>query len=122
MRPAARAFMLRSAARILTREPRNGRNFEYRGEDPILPANAWPGVAGTQDQDDVAISTTTRSTTRRTAGHLSANMDKRALRETRPAGIRNRHQGIGRRNGHVRATASSMAFTLAKTLPANDVS
>ena len=35
----------------LTREPRNGRNFEYLGEDPIL-AGTLVGrlIKGTQDQ------------------------------------------------------------------------
>ncbi|MDE1146904.1 MAG: glycoside hydrolase family 3 C-terminal domain-containing protein [Azospirillaceae bacterium] len=39
----------------LTREPRNGRNFEYLGEDPLLAGTlAGQAIRGTQDQHIVA--------------------------------------------------------------------
>ena len=68
----------------LTREPRNGRNFEYQGEDPIL-AGRMVGqlIKGTQDQGvigDIKHYAVNDQETGRNSG--SANLDKRSLRET----------------------------------------
>jgi beta-glucosidase len=68
----------------LNREPRNGRNFEYHGEDPIL-AGTMDGrlMKGEQDQGvigDIKHFALNDQETGRTAGNVL--LDKRAMRET----------------------------------------
>ncbi len=68
----------------ITREPRNGRNFEYQGEDPILAGNMVAAVIeGVQSQGvigDVKHYALNNSETGRY--WQNAIIDKRALRET----------------------------------------
>lgn len=68
----------------LTREPRNGRNFEYLGEDPIL-AGKLVGqlIKGTQDQHvigDIKHYAMNDQESGRNA--VNVNIDKRSMRET----------------------------------------
>lgn len=68
----------------LTREPRNGRNFEYLGEDPIL-AGKLVGqlIKGTQDQHvigDIKHYALNNQESGRNA--VNINIDKRSMRET----------------------------------------
>src|SRR5947207_1050434 len=68
----------------LTREPRNGRNFEYLGEDPIL-AGTLVGrlIKGTQDQHvigDIKHYALNDQESGRNA--VNVNIDKRAARES----------------------------------------
>ena len=68
----------------LTREPRNGRNFEYLGEDPIL-AGTLVGqlIRGTQDQHllgDIKHYALNNQESGRNA--VNVNIDKRSMRET----------------------------------------
>jgi beta-glucosidase len=68
----------------LTREPRNGRNFEYLGEDPIL-AGKLVGqlIKGTQDQHvmgDIKHYALNDQESGRNA--VNVNIDKRSMRET----------------------------------------
>jgi beta-glucosidase len=68
----------------ITREPRNGRNFEYQGEDPIL-AGTMVGqlMKGVQDQQimgDIKHYAMNDQETGRTIGN--AVIGKRAMRET----------------------------------------
>jgi len=68
----------------LTREPRNGRNFEYLGEDPIL-AGKLVGqiIKGTQDQHvigDIKHYAMNNQESGRNA--VNANIDQRSMRET----------------------------------------
>lgn len=68
----------------LTREPRNGRNFEYLGEDPIL-AGTLVGhlIKGTQDQHvigDIKHYALNDQESGRNA--VNVNIDKRSMRET----------------------------------------
>jgi beta-glucosidase len=68
----------------LTREPRNGRNFEYLGEDPIL-AGRLVGqlIKGTQDQHmigDIKHYALNNQENGRNA--VNVNIDKRSMRET----------------------------------------
>jgi beta-glucosidase len=68
----------------LTREPRNGRNFEYLGEDPIL-AGSLVGqlIRGTQDQHvigDIKHYALNDQETGRNA--VNVNIDERSMRET----------------------------------------
>jgi beta-glucosidase len=68
----------------LTREPRNGRNFEYLGEDPIL-AGTLVGqlIKGTQDQHvigDIKHYALNDQESGRNA--VNVNIDKRSTRET----------------------------------------
>jgi beta-glucosidase len=67
----------------LTREPRNGRNFEYHGEDPLLAGKiTGRELRGIQDQGVIAdikhYAVNDQETGR---GILSSNLDKRSLRE-----------------------------------------
>ncbi|MDB6085977.1 MAG: glycosyl hydrolase [Gammaproteobacteria bacterium] len=68
----------------LTRDPRNGRNFEYLGEDPLL-AGVLAGevVRGTQDQHVIStvkhFALNANETNRTT---LDARIDRAALRES----------------------------------------
>ena len=68
----------------LTRDPRNGRNFEYLGEDPWLAGRlAGAEVRGTQDQH--VVSTVKHFALNDTEGNrmtLDARIDPRALRES----------------------------------------
>jgi len=68
----------------LTREPRNGRNFEYLGEDPIL-AGTLVGqlIKGTQDQHvigDIKHYAFNDQESGRNA--VNVNIEKRSMRET----------------------------------------
>jgi len=55
----------------LTREPRNGRTFEYAGEDPLLAGTLVGNMMKCeQDQHVIGVSSTTQSTTRRLDGSL----------------------------------------------------
>jgi beta-glucosidase len=68
----------------LTREPRNGRNFEYAGEDPILAGNIVGQLAmGVQSQHvmgDIKHYALNDQETGRTT--VNVVMDKRTMRET----------------------------------------
>lgn len=68
----------------LTRDPRNGRNFEYLGEDPLLAGElAAAAVRGTQDQHVIStlkhFALNAHETNRTT---LDAKIDPAALRES----------------------------------------
>jgi beta-glucosidase len=68
----------------LTRDPRNGRNFEYLGEDPLLAGRmAGAAVRGTQDQHVIStvkhFALNANETNRHT---LDARIERRALRES----------------------------------------
>jgi beta-glucosidase len=68
----------------LTRDPRNGRNFEYLGEDPLLAGElAAEAVRGTQDQHVIStlkhFALNAHETNRTT---LDAKIDPAALRES----------------------------------------
>ncbi len=68
----------------LAREPRDGRTFEYLGEDPLLAGTiAGQEVAGTQAQHVIGdmkhFAMNDRETDRKT---LNVNIDRRAMRET----------------------------------------
>ena len=68
----------------ITREPRNGRNFEYQGEDPLLAGKMVAEfIKGVQEQGvvgDVKHYAVNDQETGRNIG--SANLDKRSLRES----------------------------------------
>jgi beta-glucosidase len=68
----------------LARDPRNGRNFEYLGEDPLLAGTmAGEEIRGTQDQHVIStvkhFALNANETNRQT---LDARIDKAALRES----------------------------------------
>ncbi|HEX9139260.1 MAG TPA: beta-glucosidase [Steroidobacteraceae bacterium] len=68
----------------LTRDPRNGRNFEYLGEDPLLAGTlAGEAVRGTQDQHVIStlkhFALNAHETNR---SMLDAQIDRAALRES----------------------------------------
>ena len=68
----------------LTREPRNGRNFEYLGEDPVLAGKLVAElIKGTQDQHvigDIKHYALNDQESGRNA--VNVNIDKRSMRET----------------------------------------
>jgi beta-glucosidase len=71
------------AAIGLAREPRNGRTFEYHGEDPVLSGKmVVPKIRGAQDQHLIAtlkhFAGNQQETNRQTS---SSNIDERTLRE-----------------------------------------
>ena len=68
----------------LTRDPRNGRNFEYLGEDPLLAgAMAGHAVRGTQDQHVISTLKHYALNANETNRHsLDARIDRAALRES----------------------------------------
>jgi beta-glucosidase len=68
----------------LTREPRNGRNFEYLGEDPLLAGTlAGAAVRGIQDQHVVATVKHFALNAQETGRHVvNAVIDPAALRES----------------------------------------
>ena len=68
----------------LTREPRNGRNFEYLGEDPIL-AGSLVGqlIRGTQDQHVLGdIKHYALNDQESGRNSVNVNIDERSMRET----------------------------------------
>jgi beta-glucosidase len=68
----------------ITREPRNGRTFEYQGEDPIL-AGTMVGqlMKGVQDQHIIGDLKHYALNDQETGRNIaSANLDKRSMRET----------------------------------------
>jgi beta-glucosidase len=83
----------------LTREPRNGRNFEYKGEDPVLAGIlTGAGIRGVQEQGvigDIKHYALNDQETARTT--VNAIADKRTMRETDllafEIGIRAGHPG-----------------------------
>ena len=68
----------------LTREPRNGRNFEYLGEDPLLAGTlAGAAIRGIQDQHVVSTVKHFALNAQETGRNiLDAILDPRSLRET----------------------------------------
>lgn len=68
----------------LARDPRNGRNFEYLGEDPVLAGTmAGSAVCGVQDQHVVATVKHFAMNDQETARHnLSAEVSESAMRES----------------------------------------
>ena len=68
----------------LTRDPRNGRNFEYLGEDPLLAGlMAGESVRGTQDQHVISTVKHFVLNAHETNRHtLDARIDRAALRES----------------------------------------
>jgi len=68
----------------LTRDPRNGRNFEYLGEDPLLAGTlAGEAVRGTQDQHVISTVKHFALNANETNRHmLDARIDPAALRES----------------------------------------
>jgi beta-glucosidase len=84
----------------VTREPRNGRNFEYEGEDPILAGNMVAGlINGIQSQGiigDIKHYAMNDEETGRYFENILA--DKRSMRETDllafEIGIREAHPGM----------------------------
>ncbi len=68
----------------LAREPRDGRTFEYLGEDPILAGTiAGQEVAGTQAQHVIGDMKHFAMNDRESDRHtLNANIDRRAMRES----------------------------------------
>ena len=68
----------------ITREPRNGRNFEYQGEDPILAGTMIAQyIRGIQDQGIIGDIKHFALNAQETGRHVAnAKMDKRTMRET----------------------------------------
>ena len=68
----------------LTREPRNGRNFEYLGEDPILAGKlVGQVIKGTQDQHVLAdIKHYALNDQESGRNAVNVNIDERSMRET----------------------------------------
>jgi beta-glucosidase len=68
----------------ITREPRNGRNFEYAGEDPLLAGmmagNLMKGLQANHIMGDIKHYAMNDQETGRDV--FSANIDKRAMRES----------------------------------------
>jgi beta-glucosidase len=84
----------------ITREPRNGRNFEYQGEDPILAGNMVAGlIKGIQSQNiigDIKHYAMNDEETGRYFENIIA--DKRSMRETDllafEIGVKEAHPGM----------------------------
>ena len=68
----------------ITREPRNGRNFEYQGEDPILAGKMVAQfIKGVQEQGVIGDIKHYAFNDQETGRHVfSVNLDKRVMRET----------------------------------------
>src|SRR5919202_1593543 len=68
----------------LTREPRNGRNFEYLGEDPILAGRMVGRLVRAVQAQHVIGDLKHYAVNSQETGRMVANarLDKRALRET----------------------------------------
>ena len=68
----------------LVREPRNGRNFEYPGEDPLLGGViAGEAIRGSQDQGIISTTKHYAINSQETGRHvLSANIEEAAFRES----------------------------------------
>jgi beta-glucosidase len=68
----------------LTRDPRNGRNFEYLGEDPLLAGRlAGEEVRGTQDQHVIStVKHFVLNSNEKNRSSIDARIDRAALRES----------------------------------------
>jgi beta-glucosidase len=84
----------------ITREPRNGRNFEYQGEDPILAGNMVAGlITGIQSQGVIGDIKHYALNDEETGRYFAnAILDKRSLRESDllafEIGVKKAHPGM----------------------------
>ena len=104
----------------LTREPRNGRNFEYLGEDPLL-AGMLAGETIRAIQDQHVMSTVKHYALNAQETQQSAiGVDISEARGAgkRPAGLRDRHRARQSRRGDVRLQSFQRALRLRQRLPA----
>jgi beta-glucosidase len=76
--------VLLGGAMNLARDPRNGRNFEYLGEDPLLAGTlAGEEVRGTQDQHVIStVKHFALNANETIRARLDARIDRSALRES----------------------------------------
>ena len=104
----------------LVREPRNGRNFEYGGEDPLL-AGMIVGAQITGIQSNHIISTIKHfaSTTRKpTATTVNVDHRPRAGAHVGPARVPDRHRAVESRLGDVLVQPGQRRARLRERLPA----
>ena len=89
----------------LARDPRNGRNFEYLSEDPLLTGDRSPAesIAGIQGEGVISTIKHYSLNCNETNRHwLDAIIDPGRAPRVRPAGVRDRHRARAARLGHER--------------------
>ena len=88
----------------LIREPRNGRNFECLGEDPLLIGKMLGSeLKGTQAQGVIGNINRYAVNDQETGRmNMNARIDRRAMQETDLAGVSDRHPGLECGHGNVR--------------------
>ena len=104
----------------LVRDPRNGRNFEYAGEDPLLAGTiVGAAIRGIQSQHVVSTikhyALNDLETARNT---LSANIDRTRCPRVGPAGIRDRYRRWPARLGDVLLQPAQQRLRLRERLAA----
>ena len=101
----------------LARDPRNGRNFEYLSEDPLLSAVlAAESINGIQGEGVISTIKHYSLNCNETNRHwLDAIIDPGRAPRVRPAGLPDRDRARAARLGDDRATTRSTATTPAAT-------
>jgi beta-glucosidase len=102
----------------LMREPRNGRNFEYGGEDPLAGRRPWSPPRSSGIQSNHIISTIKHyALNGQETGRfvVSSNIDDAAARTSDLLGLPVRHRAVGPALGDVRLQPRERRPTPART-------
>ncbi len=105
----------------MTREPRNGRTFEYMGEDPILAGTLVGNRIKCEQAQHVIGDIKHYAVNDQESGRNEVNaiIGKRAHARERPAGIRDRHRHRPSRRGDVLLQRGQWRLRLRKQVSAD---
>ena len=102
---------------LIGREPRDGRTFETKGEDPILAGKITAAHINAIQAQHIIGGIKHYAFNDQESGRTTANVHDRRTRRARErsAGLRNRRQGFQRAVGDVLLQPGQRAYTTART-------